>query len=455
MFINKLKKLAVASLLMMLPVFVLAQAPGKAAYLAGKKLYKERQYEEAAKKFAEAGELNKLDFLYKFWEGFAYTKVYSKDKNEATFTKAVTALEASVKLNENYTAAYQMLARLYTKKDPNKAVFYANKAYEKESDPNKKLDFKLLAVKINLYSKNPQAARREMDIAKSQAPQDLRVLFADADVYAASEQWEQAMQKYKDGFAKPEASTLSANQKARYMLGMGVSQFKANDKSGYEKTLAELTSINANYARLLKARVSASAAGKHLALATGYFKAMDYRQANVHLQDAIKAGDKNNTAYRLAGLISLKTGKFAEASSNFQKAAEFESDPNKKAGLYSQMINIQFTNGDFTGAIATANKILEKTPESASILFMKGQAQYQLQQYRPAMQTLKAAQAALQKNPKASATDKGKYAFMHGLAAKKANDNAEALTSFKEAQAVSVFKAAASSEIKSLASGGN
>lgn len=446
------KKIFIPFTFMLLMLFAGQQAWAQGG--AGASKYREAETARKAKNMKEAIDLYdqaiKLEPINaKYWFRKGQTHLAMKD--DANIDQAIKSFEKAVEFNPGLTSGYVMLYKIYaSRKDANNAIRYLKLAYEKETDQSKKVKYKVLTAKYYLTQDKANDALRELQDAKALSPNDLQVLATEGDVQGALGNWSQALDSYNKALSIATPVMKEGMQLAKYKIGVGLANYKLGKMAEYEKIYNELNSSPAT--RKAATRLARLAKGNQsslpLRLASSYMAISEFDEAKKYANQAIQQGTNLAMSYQILGYIHAKAGENSLAISAFSKAAGEEKDPAKLNKIYSTMVMLQFRNGDYQPALTTANKLLEKSPDNAKVLFLKAQSEYKLGRFNDCVATLD----KVLSNPavaKGSDVQKAKYYFLSGVAAKKSSKLDKAKDSFTKAQFGS-FKAAAKSELQAL-----
>lgn len=435
MYTKLISRFPILLALLWLPAVIYAQGPGSASFKAAEQMRKQKNCAGAIAKYDEAIKMEPSNYKYYYGKGKCLSKT---DPNAA-----VAAFSEATKYKEDFSPAYASIAKIYVKKkEYDKAVQYFNLAFKYESDVNRKVIYKQTIVSILLKQERASEARTHVDQVKSLSPQDPRIPAMDGDVYGAQNQWAQAKDSYQR--AVDLAKDLPPTTSAKYWYGLGLAYSKLGNTAEADKAWKNVPT-NSPYYRKIKSDQSKSSHSYYYKLAVGYYKCGEDEEALSNLRKAVELTPTFSGGYKLMGIINYKKGRSQEAITNLTKAVDSEADANKKANLYNLMIKIQSGAGDYAGAIATANKILEKAPNTLGVVFQKGVAEYKIGQYN---QAISSAERALTMAP-ADPNKKAQYYFLLGLAAKKAGDMEKAKKAFKDAM-FGPYKAAANNELSKI-----
>lgn len=399
----------------------LGQTAGLNEYKQGEALRKQGNCQGAIEQYNLAIAANGTQYRYFLSKGQCEMKLKQYDAALASFRRVT-------ELKPDFGGAYVMIARIHLlKKDYNAAITSLNQAYVNESDVAKKLKYKNLVVKLLLKVNRPQDAMNEVRAMKELAPNDAQVLAAEGDVYAALANWNASIASYEKAVSLVEAAGQKIDVTARYHYGLALAYYNAGQRDKAEAT-AEKFKATRYYQRWtsMKAR---SGAKYYVAIAMGYYKGAVYNKAIEYANKAVQAEPSNPLGYRVLGLVQLKSGQAQQGIASLLEAASNEKDPAKQAGIYSSMIKIQFNEGDYPGALRTANQILAKSGENAGVWGLKAQAEFLLGKN---MDAVASAEKAVQYSPKDPKRTAGYY-FTMGLAANKEGNYEKAKEAFGKA----------------------
>ncbi len=439
---NKISKKLVA---LMLPFMLIAfygnaqTGPGKNAYKQGEAYRKSKQFIEAVQKYDEAIKLEPSNARYYYKKGYCQIR-----QNPPSIDGAIESFNLATTNKKDYSEAYAALGRIYYndklgKKDISRAIQNFNSAFQYEQDNNKKVNYKLMVVKILMKEGRFSEARGELQQAKSLTPDDPNILLYEGQIAGGLGNWGEALNVYQK--AVDRVKGLPATETDKYYFALGEAQWRTGDTKSAEETWKQVQSPNFQN-KIKKVKNSNNPAGP-FRIAMGYFKVEEMDEAMTYLKKSLELSQTYAPAHQLMGMIYYKKGQNSLAIQSLMKAVENQTDENKKAKLYNTMVKIQMNSGDYSGALSTANKILEKTNNN-TIRFLKAKAEYKLGQYPQAISTL---EALVPTEP--DANKKAPYNFVIGLAAKKSGNMDKAAKAFKEAQYGS-FKAAAKKELENI-----
>ncbi|MEN3040195.1 MAG: tetratricopeptide repeat protein [Bacteroidia bacterium] len=387
---------------------LLAQS-GQAAFKEGEQYRRNKQYDLALQKYEEAIRLEPTKAIYHARKG----EVLNNMKRPQ---EAIQAYQKALELNPGLTPIYARIAQIHIRaKNYPAAIEALNQAYNKEQDVNKKMTYKLNAIRLLNLQGRSQEALSELGMLKSQVPQvadDPRLLYVEGETQLALGNPQAAIAAFQRAYDK--TRDLPIAQSAKYTYGLALAHYKAGNNAEYERYAKQIE--NHPYGKRLKAAVARSGAAYSLGIAYAYFKTGALDEAMEYVNEAAKTKDRLNQVYQMQGAILLRKGRTAEAAQSFLQAAANESDEKKRTNLYARAIRLQYNAGDYQGAISTADRILEKNPNNIETLLLKAQALYLLGRYGEVISTVERTIPLL-------GTDAAKLSqayFLMGLAARKA-----------------------------------
>lgn len=417
---------------------VQAQTPGLAQFRQGEALRKAGKCAEAIEQYNTAIAANATEYRYYFAKGVCEVKLQQFELALLTFRKVA-------ELKPDYGNAYIYIAKLELRKQNyNGAIVALNQAYANERETGKKLQYKGLVVSLLLRANKPQDAMNEVRQMKELAPDDPKVLAAEGDVFSALNNWEASIRSYTQAIAKLEATSQDINTTGKYYYKLAVAYHKSGQVEKADQTAQKL--VATPYKKRYDNLKQQTSAKYYVAIAMGYYRANVFGKALEYANKAVQAEPTNPLGYRVLGIVQLKNDQAVQGIASLGQAANNEKDPAKKSAIYSQMIKVQFNERDYNGALRTANEILAKSPENASVWGLKAQAEYNLNKFVDAVNSAEKAIQYSPKDPKKTAA----FYFTQGLAANKAGNYEKAREAFKNAQQGSSYRLAARIELNSI-----
>lgn len=422
---------------MMLGAKVYGQGQGKASYITAENLRKAKRYNEAVAKYDEAIKLEPGNYRYYFSRGKCYYAMKEYDL-------ALSSFEETVENKKDFVFAYTLIAKIYRKKEdiPN-AIYYYDLAFQNENDPKRKVGYKMEAIKLLLQENKTEEAQRHLAEVKAVAPDNLNILYFDAKISNQNGDYENAKNSMLS--ATSQLGNEPPANAAKYWYELGYAYNKAGDYANAQKAWEK--AYFGRYKTLIDRERSVNSPAYFYRMAVSYYMIGAYTESKEQVDKSLELQNDFGAAYLLLGKMDKKRGNFNGAIENYRSAANFESDPAKKAKLESMLVSLQVDAEDFQGAISTANSVLGKQPNNPKIVYLKAMAQYHLGQYNGAIGSLE---------PLATSTNdnaaKAKYYFIIGMAARN-TDTEKAKSAFKAAM-YGPYKPAAKNELDKLMKNG-
>lgn len=166
---------------------------GAGKYQEAQSAVQRRDFATAIKLYDEAIKAEPNNSKYWFKKGQAQMGL----RDEKEYDNAINSFLKATEYNPSLTSAYVNIYKLYAKKkDANNAIKYLRLAFEKESDQQKKIQYKVLSAKFYLSQDKSQEALRELQDAKALSPNDVSVLYTEGDINGKMGNWTQALDSY-------------------------------------------------------------------------------------------------------------------------------------------------------------------------------------------------------------------------------------------------------------------
>ncbi|MEM7037157.1 MAG: tetratricopeptide repeat protein [Bacteroidota bacterium] len=417
----------------LLYVDVFAQGPGKASYIQAENLRKSKRYNEAIAKYDEAIKLEPGNYRYYFSRGKCYYAMKDYDL-------ALSSFEESVEYKKENVFAYTLIAKIYRKKgDKPNAIYYYDLAFQNEKDPKRKVGYKMEAVKLLLQDGKTEEAQRHLQEVKQVAPDNLNILYFDAKISNQNGDYENARSNMQS--AVGQLNNAPPAQAAKYWYELGYAENKLGDYQSASKSWEK--AYFGRYKTLINRERSKNSPAYFYRKAVSYYSAGEYDESKVQIDKALELQNNFSAAYMLMGRMSKKQGNFSMAIQNYQNAANFEQDPNKKAKLLTMLASLQLDAGEYSGAISSANEVLNNQSTNSRVKYVKALAQYRLGQYDSSISTLESLLQGSNDN-----RSKAKYNFIIGMAAK--NTDVEKAKNAFRAASIGPYKPAAKNELDKL-----
>lgn len=414
------------------------QGPGKTAYSAAENMRKSKRYAEAIEKYDEAIRLEKENYRYLFARGKCYYEM--KD-----YPLAISSLEQTTEINKEFTPAYSLLALSFLKNgDQANAIYNYDQAFRYENNPERKVQYKMQVVKYYMKTGDTQQAQSHIAEAKAVAPDNLDILYYDAKLANQNGDHETAKNSMLSAVSKLQDAQPAQSAKFYYELGLAYNNLGdyQNAKKAWEKANF------GNYRKLIAAELSKNSPGFYYKKAVSYYSAGNYDESRAEVQKALELQSNFGAGYLLMGKIDKKQGNYGQAITNYSTALGMESDPRRKLSLLQMLANLQMDSGDYSGALSSANQVLQEQSSDLRTIYIKALSQYHLGQFNAAIST---AETGLVTTG-IDANNKAKFNFLVGMAAKN-TDVEKAKTAFRSAM-YGPFKPAAKSELDKLMGNG-
>jgi tetratricopeptide (TPR) repeat protein len=428
-------------ILMLAPGFLAAQGPGKRAYLMGENYRKQNRCKDAVLQYDEAIRLEPANYKYYFQRGKC-------QYNLKDYAAAKESFKSTVEFKPNFTPAYSLLAKIYkNEKDYDNAIYYYQEAARFESNNNRKVQYELLLVNLLLKEDRVSEAARHIEDARKIDPTNPNILFYNAEIQAMRKNWTAAKADYEKALASERLKSASPAQKAKYYYGLGVALNNLGDNAGAKAAWGK-----ANFGRYKQLIAQQMRENNHVyfyKIAVSYYLNGEYQECETYLAKALEIQRDFASAYILKGKIARKQGSVTQAINYYQQAVAMENNPSRKASMYRLVAAMQMERNDYSSALTTIDKALKTDVKiAASLMGMKGQAEYRSGRYNESIATIEELlRAGIDTKAKA------KYSFMLGMAAKKVRDNDKARAAFKDAM-YGPYKPAAKIELDKLAQKG-
>lgn len=413
-----------------------AQGPGVEAYRAAIQNLRQKQLDQSLAKVNEAIQLEPTNARYYYLKG--YVKQAQKDT-----AGAQEAYRQSLERDPGNGQAYLRLAQIAQKQgNAEAAITNLNKAYQNETDVSNRLTYKLMAAELQSKQKRYEEALASLEEAKEIAGGDSRVPYYEGKIYEAMEKFPEAAQKYEIALNRI-GQAAGPELKDKYNARYAVSLYKAGQTDKADEVAKTLNSQR--YQAYYKKQTRLSGSKVQLFYAMPYVLVGEYQEAMKYVEQAIETGDMPGYANMYAAQIYQKQGQNTQAIAYLNQAINNESDSGLVKKYAGMLLSLQMRTADYTGAISTAERLLNLDPGSDKVAFLKAQAEYQSNRYRDAMQTLESLLAR-----SSGSKDAEKYRFLLGLAAQKDGDMAKAKEAYASIKDNKLIQTAAKKQMAAL-----
>ena len=218
-------------LVVLFPLTMLGQGPGKRAYLAAENLRKQNKCRDAINQYDEAIKLEPANYKYYFQRGKCEYKLKE-------FNMAKESFKSTVEYKRNFTPAYSLLAKIYkNEKDYANAVYYYEEAARYESNSGRKVQYKLLLVNLLLKEGRISDARNHIEEAKRIDPTNPNILFYNGEILGMQKNWNAARREYERALESERLKAAAPAEKAKYYYGLGVALSNLGDNAGAKSRL--------------------------------------------------------------------------------------------------------------------------------------------------------------------------------------------------------------------------
>ncbi len=408
---------------------VVAQTPDSPAFTEAEALAKANNCEEAIVKYQVA-----------IAEQASNPKYYLSKANCQFKLKmsgdALTTLDQALRVKSDYQPAFQLKAKIYeSEKNYDMAIQALLAQIPIEKVPGKKTRLYSSIVRLYLIQGEIVSAEKYLAEARTINPNDLEVLYGEGEILRAQKDYIQAMGFYEKAVLN--LGKTSPADAAKFYFGLGDSYMKSGER---EKAIAAWQKARFGpYKKVVEAELMKTNPDFYLKLGISYFQAGEYDEANNQLSKAIEIQPDYAQAYRYLGLISDKRDLTSEAEQYYQKAMQYEMNPDKKLEIEISFLNMLMDNEMYQKALTLVGNIMIEKPNNTKVMLQKAQAEYNVGRFSLAIKTIKKAltDPALVEPAKASP-----YNFVLGMSLKSIGDSDGALEAFRKVTSGSCKSAA-------------
>lgn len=411
---------------------------GRAAYLNAEELRKQNRCGDAIVKYEEAIKAEPNNYKYFFQKGLCEYKEKKIEEAKASYTKAI-------ELNKEFTSSYAQMARIAKdQKDIDNTIYYYEQAALNERSPNRRIQYELILVNLLLKQDKQYEAKKHLEEAGKVDPGNMNVQYYTGEMKAAENDWAGARDEYTKATENPDFGALPPAEKAKYYYAQGLAFSKLNDLENAKKSWAKANF--SPWSQLIQQQLMKSNHLYYYKVALSYYLNSEFEESETNIKKCLEIQPDYTGGFELRGKIARKQNDMRSAIEYYQKATDLEKDPPKKQRLQIATANLQMSNNDNFGALATLDEALATVPNSPNtknILYMKARAQYGSGRFDDAISSLNTLLEG------ADARSKAKYAFLLGMAAKKGGQLDKAKTAFQNAM-FGPYKPAARIELDKL-----
>jgi tetratricopeptide (TPR) repeat protein len=417
--------------------YLAAQNNAKKYFEIGEEHRKKKEYAFAIDAYSEAIKIDSKNYLFFLKKGLCELIIQR-------YEDAILSFKDAIKANPESVEAYAYLAKIYiNRKDYNRAVYYYNKAYEKETNTQQKYQYKLAAIKYLAFLDKLPEVVREMKLAAELDTNNAELHYRRGQVYSKMGNWEDALECYTQALKKEQKVRGASEALRRYQYAVGYAHYKLGNFEQFYEYQKKLDSSDVYYASRLKKSKSISiqlTANYFVRLARSYMDADFYDEALDWVYKAIQKKENIVRSYKMAGYIYYKIGELATSIDYYQKAVQEEFDTARHNRSYQIIMKLQLQYNDYSGLLSNAVKVLLREPQNAEALYYAAYAAYQLKLL--ALAKFYIGEALKYSRKKNNDELKAKFYFLQGLIAQKEDNKNLAKASFKKAAKGSLEAAA-------------
>ncbi|MCS6904806.1 MAG: tetratricopeptide repeat protein [Bacteroidia bacterium] len=406
--------------------YLVAQISAKKYFEIGEEHRKRKEYAFAIDAYSEAIKIDSKNYQYFLKKGLCELIIQR-------YEDAILSFKDAIKANPESVEAYAYLAKIYiNRKDYNRAVYYYNKAYEKESNPQQKYQYKLAAIKYLAFLDKLPEVVREMKLAIALDSNNTELYYRQGQVYSKMGNWEDALECYTQALKKEQKNNKNPEAISRYQYAVGYAHYKLGNFDQFYEYQRKLDSSDAYYASRLK-KIKAIAiqhtANYFVRLARSYMDADFYEDALNWVYKAIAKKENLVRSYKMAGYIYYKIGDLATSIDYYQKAVQEEFDTSRHLRSYQIILRLQLQHGDYVGLWTNALKILRREPTNIEALYYAAIAAYHLKCFPLAQFYVN---EAIRNAKKTKNEFRAQIYFLQGLLAKEAGNKSLAKAALKK-----------------------
>ncbi|MCS7004057.1 MAG: tetratricopeptide repeat protein [Cytophagales bacterium] len=374
------------------------------------------------------------DIRCHFMKGMCYFSLKDYDNAINSFTRVTT-------IKPEHVQAYTMLAKCYHEKDLfNKELESYDLAFKYDSDPAKKLQYKLQDANLAIQKEKYDIALKYVQDAKQLDPENLQVLYYEGLVY-------NKLKRYHDAKAiltKAIALLPSKEPKviAKYYFELG---FAHNKLKEYDKAHEAFKHANFGVYKPIIAKLSPE---YYTMAAQSYMLMGDLDEAKQLLDIALQMNPEYTRAYILQANLAQRRTNQTVAINYYKKAASLEKDPKVLESIHTNLIRLLLDNGMYDDVIALAEDAVRHDEKNFHILFAEGIALHRKKELSKAVQAFEALE---QFHHTLSPDQKAQFHFMLGITYKEMKEFAKAKEHFHKAMH-GAMKAIAEIELEEMES---
>lgn len=408
-----------------------AQQEGLVHYVDGENLRRAGQHEKAINEFNKALQREPNNYNYLFARAQSEFQLKRADA-------ALSSLQSTLKLKNDFVPAYVLMAAIYrSKNDMDKAAFYYEQAFNYETDPNKKVQYKMFSVQKAIKEGKWAEAYQKATEAHQVADDNEMVAYYVARLANKVGKYQEAA----DAVLKIESKIqgLKPEQNAKYYYELGYAYYHMDE---FEK--ANQVWKKADFGPY-KSRLEKFSAKYFCSVSLSYFKVYENELARQYAEKAGKVEKGNSTAYVLLAQIAKRNTDHSNTIANLQTAVKATTERAKQLPLYVQLAELELSGQNYDNALAAVEEALKINPAEPKSVMFKAIALYKKGEYKAAADFLR----SMLNGQRFDAATVAEMNFLLGLVGKSMGDTALAKQGFSVALR-SALKDAAEIELRAM-----
>lgn len=369
-------------------------------YVKASQAKKSAQYEQAIQNYDLALQREPSNYFYLYEKGLCEFLI-------KRYPNANSTLASVIKLQNDYTPAYILLAKIaVASNDSKKVVENLNMAAKYEKDNNKKINYRLYAMSRLVRDGDLPQAYEQVKQAYQISQEDTSVVYFYAkmnNIVGKHAESEGALLKFLPKIAKQPAAA-----KAKYYYELGFAQFHQEQ---YEKASASWKQADFG---VFKSRIEKYSAKNFAAIALTYFRLYEDSVSNHYAEKALAMEKGFPSAHVILVQLAKRKIDHSVTLPQLQNAAQHESNPVKKKEMLMNIGEQQLQLGRYDDANQTLGQLLNMDQENQKAQLLRTLIPYLQQNYRA---TIAATEAATKKIPDFNA--QAPFIFLQAMAQKK------------------------------------
>lgn len=340
-------------------------------------LRKKKSYVEALDQFDKAVLADPKNYRYIYWKGNTHLMLNDH-------TRAIAALETCIKMKDDHVPAYVGLAECYKhQKDVQKVVDNFNHAFVYESDSEKKIEYKIQAIKYLIVIEDFVLAKQQLNALKKFNPE----VFNNIDILYQEARVSNKMGDYNTAKVNMLAATKMVKSPAikdvaKYYFELGFAFYKTHQYDNATEAWKK-----ADYG-IYRKWIAEHDPALYFGTAQSYFRIYEHTLAKKYVETALKVRKDYSPAHVLLARIALTEVKQDAAIHLFHEALKIETDELKKGEIYKELAPILMNSGKYNEAIQAAVKCLKVNPRNHEMCLIQAMANYRQKNYPDAIKTL-------------------------------------------------------------------